>query len=95
MKPAIAILLFFLTITAIAADPPQRVLERHGLKLVNGLWFAAHEAQITDRVQAIERLERRVRDVGKLVNQLLAQNELKKTQLANQTAALKILQEAA
>jgi hypothetical protein len=94
MNPALTILFLLLTTAAIAADSPQRVLEKHGLKHVNGLWFAAQEAQITDRVQAIERLERRVRDLGKLVNQLLAQNELKKTQLANQNAALKILQEA-
>jgi hypothetical protein len=94
MRPVICISLILMTAPAIAGDSPQHVLEKHGLRPVNGVWVASHETQIPERMHALERLERRVKEQSKQVEQLLDQNELRKLQHANQTAALKILQEA-
>ena len=84
----------FEALSAHAADLPEQVLEQHGLKKANGFWYAASDLRIPERIQAAERLERRVHELGRQAEKLLHEQELLKVQLASSNAAVKLLREA-
>jgi hypothetical protein len=77
-----------------AADSPEQVLEKHGLKRANGMWYASVDLRIPERLQAAERQERRVHELTKQVEKLLHDQELLKVQLAGSNSAVKLLREA-
>jgi hypothetical protein len=80
--------------SALATESPEAVLEKKGLKQLNGLWCAAIDAEITLHSASVERLERRIKDLQKQVDQLLEQNERQKAQLAALQAAHQVVKDA-
>jgi len=94
MKPLLTAVLGLISLVTRAADTPEQILAAHGLKNSNGVWYALGDFEIPDRVQTIERLERRLHDLRKQRDWLLEQNESMKAQLDKLTAAQKPLREA-
>jgi hypothetical protein len=89
----LAISLSLVPLSAAAAEAPEQVLARHGLKQVNGLWQFSGVVRITERVQLAERLERRASELRKHIDKMLDHNERMSGQLAVLTAELKRMRE--
>ena len=94
MKPFFAAVIGLAPLVAWAGDTPEQILTSHGLKNSGGVWYGQGDLEIPDRVQAIERLERRLHDLRKQRDWLLEQNESMKVQLVTLTAAQRPLREA-
>jgi hypothetical protein len=89
MKLLLASALVLVPLLTTAAASPQEILEKHGLKQVNGNWHVSSDFSVADRVQAAERLERRMADRRNQIDTLLDYNERMNAQLANWTEAQK------
>jgi hypothetical protein len=89
MKLLIATSLVLVQLLAAAAASPEEVLQKHGLKQVNGNWHVSGDFSVSERVQSAERLERRLSDRRNQIDTLLDYNERMKAQLANWTEAQK------
>lgn len=75
-------------------DEAERMLEASGLKRIGGVWLAAEELEIRERLAAVERLERRFLELRKQADLLIDQNQLLRAQLEQANAAHKRMQDA-
>jgi hypothetical protein len=89
MKTTLLAWLTCLPLVSLAADAPEVVLEKQGLKPANGVWHLTSDLSISDRVQSAERLERRLNDRRNQIETLIDYNERMKAQLAKWNEAQK------